>query len=399
MMTHLAEPPVSGARLTAATARTATEGRLLFVDNIRVFLTVLVLLHHTMIIYAGTGKWIYNEGREDLITRGLGSWFCTVNQAYFMGLFLLISAYFVPGSYDRKGAGRFTKDRLIRLGIPLLLYGWLVRPLLIYAGMAAFAGQSTPFGEWFPAQYARTYGLIGGGPLWFIETLLVFSLLYALWRVLSRRPGRPPVNAPFPGSAAIVLFALGVGAVTFLVRLAFPVDASFQPLNLQFANFTQYVALFAAGLVAYQRNWLLGMPDRTGRRWLIAGILLALSLPALGFLTGSAADDTPFKGGWHWQAFAAAVWESFLCISLCIGVVYFFRRRLDGQGRLARTLSRSAYGAYLVQEPVITLTAVALQGLALYPLLKFGLVSLVTVPLCFLVGALLRRLPYADRVL
>ena len=38
--------------------------------------------------------------------QALGGWFCAVNQAYFMGLFLLISAYFVPGSYDRKGAGR-----------------------------------------------------------------------------------------------------------------------------------------------------------------------------------------------------------------------------------------------------------------------------------------------------
>ena len=46
-----------------------------------------------------------------------------------MGLFLLISAYFVPGSYDRKGAGRFLKDRLVRLGIPLALYSWVVNPV------------------------------------------------------------------------------------------------------------------------------------------------------------------------------------------------------------------------------------------------------------------------------
>jgi len=92
------------------------------------FLTILVLLHHLMIIYAGTGNWFYTEGMQDAskamqsdVTEALGGWFCAVNQAYFMGLFLLISAYFVPGSYDRKGTGRFLKDRLIRLGIPLAL--------------------------------------------------------------------------------------------------------------------------------------------------------------------------------------------------------------------------------------------------------------------------------------
>ena len=106
----------------AADAQPRAISRLLFVDNIRVFLTILVVLHHLMIIYSGNGSWIYNENREDEVTEALGAWFCSVNQAYFMGLFLLISAYFVPGSYDRKGAGRFLKDRLIRLGIPLLLY-------------------------------------------------------------------------------------------------------------------------------------------------------------------------------------------------------------------------------------------------------------------------------------
>jgi glucans biosynthesis protein C len=98
----------------AASVRSRTSTRLLFVDNIRVLLTVLVVLFHLMITYAGTGDWYYMEGREDTITGALGAWFLAVNQAYFMGLFLLISAYLMPGSYDRKGAARFLKDRLIR---------------------------------------------------------------------------------------------------------------------------------------------------------------------------------------------------------------------------------------------------------------------------------------------
>ena len=116
-------------------ARPAAAGRLFFVDNIRVFLTILVLLHHLMVIYAGAGSWLYNEGRQDEITRALGAWVCAVNQGYFMGLFLLISAYFVPGAYDRKGGRRFLADRLIRLGIPLVIYGWIIRPLFIYLSL------------------------------------------------------------------------------------------------------------------------------------------------------------------------------------------------------------------------------------------------------------------------
>ena len=96
--------------------------RLLFVDDIRIYLTILVILHHLMVIYAGTGNRIYTEGRQDTIVDALGGWFCATNQAYFMGLFLLMGAYFVPSSYDRKIGGRFLKNRLIRLGIPLAVY-------------------------------------------------------------------------------------------------------------------------------------------------------------------------------------------------------------------------------------------------------------------------------------
>jgi len=170
-----------------ADVQSKATSRLLFVDNMRVFLTILVLLHHLMIIYAGTGGFYYKEGRQDFITSALGGWFCQVNQAYFMGLFLLISAYFVPGSYDRKGGGRFLKDRLIRLGIPLAVYSWIIDPLFVYVGLALSEGLSMPLWRFFPAEYFREHGpLIGAGPLWFIETLLIFSLVYVLWRLLTR---------------------------------------------------------------------------------------------------------------------------------------------------------------------------------------------------------------------
>ena len=144
-----------------AAVQTKAAGRLLFVDNIRVFLTILVLLHHLMITYAGTGAWYYTEGRQDFVTNALGGWFCATNQAYFMGLFLLISAYFVPGSYDRKGAGRFLKDRLIRLGIPLAVYSWVINPLFWYAFF--FQDIRMPFWRFFPGEYFKSGELIGTG--------------------------------------------------------------------------------------------------------------------------------------------------------------------------------------------------------------------------------------------
>jgi glucan biosynthesis protein C len=382
----------------AATVR-AKAGRLFFVDNIRVFLTILVILHHLMITYAGTGSWTYNEHREDVVTNALGGWFCATNQSYFMGLFLLISAYFVPGSYDRKGAGRFLKDRLVRLGIPLALYSWVIHPLFVWEFFYRDTGLS--FWRYFPSQYFRTTALIGHGPLWFVEVLLIFSLAYVLWRLTTRsRPAQPAEEAPFPSNGAIALFALLLGIAGFVVRILFPMDGYiFGPLNLQFGFFAQYIALFVLGLIAYRRNWLADLPDKTGRFWLrTAGALILLWAPMM-VVNGAIDGDQSFKGGANWQASLYAMWESFLCLSMCIGLIYAFRRHLNQTGKISSFFVAGAYTAYIIHAPLITYLASALQDVMLYPLLKFALVAPVAVLLCFGLGGLIRKIPYADRVL
>ena len=374
--------------------------RLLFVDNIRIFLTVLVVLHHLMNIYAGSGGWIYHEGRQDLITGVLGKWFTAVNQSYFMGLFLLIAAYFVPGSCDQKGVARFLKDRLIRLGIPLAAYSWIIRPLLLYAGLSSYGDLSLSFVEWYSQQYFREYSLIGGGPLWFISALLLFSVVYAIVRLLMpSRPAKPVVETSFPGNGAIAVFAVMIALASFIVRLWFPSDWVYSPLAFQFADFPQYIALFIVGLVAYRQNWLVRLPERTGRVWLAIAAILILLYPPIAILGGAIADATPFLGGWHWQALLAALWQSFLGLAMCVSVIYLFQHRLDRQVALGRFMSRNAYTAYLIHEPVITFAALVAMGLMLYPLLKFGLMALITVPLIFGLSSLIRRLPYTQRVL
>ena len=384
----------------AAKVQPNAAARLLFVDNIRIFLTVLVVLHHLMNIYAGSGGWIYLEGRQDVITGALGKWFTVVNHSYFMGLFLLIAAYFVPGSYDRKGAARFLKDRLIRLGIPLAAYSWIIRPLLLYAGLSSYGDLSPSFVEWYSQQYFREYSLIGGGPLWFISALLLFSVVYAIVRLLMpSRPAKPVVETSFPGNGAIAVFAVMIALASFIVRLWFPSDWVYSPLAFQFADFPQYIALFIVGLVAYRQNWLVRLPERTGRVWLAIAAILILLYPPIAILGGAIADATPFLGGWHWQALLAALWQSFLGLAMCASVIYLFQHRLDRQGALGRFLSRNAYTAYLIHEPVITFAALVAMGLMLYPLLKFGLMALITVPLIFGLSSLIRRLPYTQRVL
>lgn len=109
----------------------------------------------------------------------------------------------------------------------------------------------------------------------------------------------------------------------------------------------------------------------------------------LALIGGAAENDLPFKGGLNWQALSCAMWEAFVCVAMCIGLIYLFRRYLNRQGRVAKFLSPNAY----------TATALLLRNADLYPLLKFGLAVLIAVPLSFVIGNLIRKLPYTDRVL
>jgi glucan biosynthesis protein C len=387
--------------LIATSSASTTTGRLLFVDNIRTLLTVLVISFHLMITYADTGSWYYVEGRQDLITAAIGAWFLAVTQAYFMGLFLFISAYFVPGSYDRKGAGKFLKDRLIRLGIPVALYSWVIRPLLAYLDPVRFPDGRPPFWSFITEKYLVEEAIFGAGPLWFIEVLLIFSLLYVLWRLLTQSlQAKITGVSQFPGNITITLFAVLLGLVAFGVRIVLPLGWNFVPLNLQFPFFVQYIAFFIVGIIAYRNNWLQSMPMRTGRLWL--GIAAALVILFWPMMIGGGALEGNFdfiRGGMHWQAFAYAMWESLLGVGMSISLIYIFRQHANTQGKVAKFLSRNAYVAYLIHEVIIITLAYLVIGVTIYPLFKWFIATIIAVPLCFLLGRLVRMLPYADRAL
>ena len=75
--------------------------------------------------------WISPEpyNSVDFIVLGI---FMVVNASFFMGLFFMISAYFIPSSLQRKGATRFLKNRLIKLGVPIVIFVSVVFPLMDY---------------------------------------------------------------------------------------------------------------------------------------------------------------------------------------------------------------------------------------------------------------------------
>jgi hypothetical protein len=322
-------------------------------------------------------------------------------QAFFMGLLFLIAGYFVPGSCDRKGVGRFLADRAIRLGLPTLLYVCVIQPAIVYYLLSPERGEAIPsLGMIFHLYFASFDFLRGTGPMWFALALLIFTVIYALVRLLGKSTVVDQCEAAPPGNigAAALIAIITVGA--FLVRLVQPIGTSV--LNMQLCFFTQYIVLFIVGICAYRRNWLVRLPQALGVRWLrlALGIGPVLWIAILILPNLSHHDVTPYAGGWHWQSFAYSLWESFFCVGFCLGLLVVFRDRWNRQGPFARFMSNNAFAVYVFHAPILIAITLLLRRLALTPFENFLLAAVITVPICFLGGEFVfRRVPGLKRIL
>lgn len=109
--------------LNSTVASTSTRPRLLFVDNLRWAMILLVLSMHAADTYSPLGNWYFVDRRPigPFTLFFLAVWQMYL-QSFFMGLLFFLAGYFVPGSYDRKGPARFIRERGFRLGLPVLFY-------------------------------------------------------------------------------------------------------------------------------------------------------------------------------------------------------------------------------------------------------------------------------------
>jgi len=406
MTTHAVETATPNMpSVAAAVTRSVAPARLLYLDNLRVTVITLVVFMHIAIMYGAIGDWYYYEAGEAdtvvvvamLLLGGIGA-------AFAMGLFFMLAGYFTPRAYDRKGAGKFLIDRLKRLGIPLLFYEAIIIPLIKYPLDIRAGYQGTP-GQWLSA-YIQGVRSFGDGPVWFLEELLIFSIGYAVWRLVADRSTQrtPPDRsgaAPAPGNWIIAAFALGLGVVTFIVRLWAPSGMYFEPWHLELARAPQYIALFVVGVVAYRRSWLESFSDAQAKPWRWIALLFALLLPVLavaaGALTGEL--DTSAAGGLNLLSLAYSVWEGFMCVSMVIVVLAWFRRRFNHQGRLAKTLADNCFAVYILHPLIIVWLALALSGIQMNLGLKYIIVAPLAVALCYLIAYLVRKIPFVRSVL
>ncbi|WP_213450386.1 acyltransferase family protein [Rhizomonospora bruguierae] len=329
------------------------DDRLPYLDRLKIVLVAGVIFGHAWAGYSTfQGAWAYTDAREvtlSPVTTAVLEGILGPFALFAMGMFFLIAGLLTPASVDRRAPGRYARERLRRLGLPLLVFTLLLWPPAQYI-LDRLTGR--PRSPW------ATVTALDPVHLWFAEVLLVFSLGYAVLRAV---PGRRAGAGAGPPTPITIGRLLGLSAVvaagSFVVRGWFPLNTS-GPLGLHLCQWPQFVALFALGVHAARAGWLANpVPDRLRRACGLAALVGSAAIAGFALLVAALGEPTDhFLGGWNPAALATAAAEGLLSVNLAVWLLGAAQRHLAAPLRFP-ALTRDAFAAYVVQGHVLVLLA------------------------------------------
>ncbi len=367
-----------------AQGQTATEaaGRQAWMDNLRVAVITGVIVLHVATAYVLDISWYYEERTASGVAEAVLAVLFLPTALFAMAVLFLVAGMLTARSMARKGARGFWRDRLLRLGVPVVAFIVVVDPA------------TSVLGNWGSGDYADFATMVryefthpGSGPMWFVVALLAFSVTYALWRRF--RPMPADADRLLRRRYLLVAAAVIVGA-TFVVRLVWPFAAE-TPLALNLWEWPQMAVLFAVGALTEERGWLTPPPTWLRRACLLAGVVAIIAVLAVAVPITASDNPDAFLGGWHVQALAEPICEATIAVSMSFWVALWFAGHVTYQGRFARALGHASYATYVVHAPIVVALSVALAGIALAAEVKFVAVAALGIVASYTLGWLVTR--------
>jgi len=387
-----------------AVPQAKTTSRLAYIDTVRFIMTVLVIMVHAAVTYGSVGDWTYSDPVQDELTSVVLSILVILSQAFFMGLFFFFAGYFTPGAFDKKGVVHFWKDRLLRLALPMALYTWILSTVPNYINVVDNNGAQTSFLDYFRWAVVNAPDK---GPTWFLFALLMFCAGYTIYRLAARLRRQNQSNRfthlPTPTVSSMLLFALVIGAGMFAVSQVVPISQTFTffgVFDLQMAFFPQYILMFAAGILAYRSHWLASLPGKMLRFWTWLSVGLAIFFPV--FLIGGGAVENGLDGfltGVNIRCAITNLWFGLAGVSFSAALTLWLRDRQNQNAPLAAFVGANNYTVYLIHPLILVAICHLIRFTALTPALKFGTALTSTVAVCYVLAAVLRKIPGIKAVL
>lgn len=153
--------------------------RIHYIDNLRWMTVSLLILFHAAIAYNtwGEANYIFFEPIKPIAS------VVTFITPWFMPLMFLLAGVSSRYSLQKRGTAAFIRERLIRLGIPLVFGIIVLNPILSFIADKSHNGYAGGYFEHYGVYFTRITDLTGYdggftlGHFWFLLILIVVSLL------------------------------------------------------------------------------------------------------------------------------------------------------------------------------------------------------------------------------
>ncbi|HCZ35769.1 MAG TPA: acyltransferase family protein [Chitinophagaceae bacterium] len=351
--------------------------RIVYIDNIKVFLTGLVVAHHAAQAYGTTGGvWVVNDPFKADWLRD----FFFLNASYMMGLYFFISGYFMVFSIKMKSNLAFMNDRFKRLGIPLLFV-----TLFIFLPFNYFFTESNRNVFSFFADSYLHKPPVATGHLWFVASLLAYSIVYNIlfhkkFIDLAKKAGSLTVSH-------ILIFTVVITVLCAAVRLKYPIDTwRTWLIPLEPAHLSQYFLLFLAGAFFNHTSWLNQLKSKYSLAFFGFAVFIYIVQRYL---------PDEIKNYWITESLI----ESVMCIGISIGLLALFKKYGNSTNAFVSKLSANAYGIYLVHLFIVILLQYSIINLLLNANIKFIAVTIAGILLSLLLSMLIRRSRYIRQII
>lgn len=352
--------------------------RIYYFDNLKIALTCLVVAHHASQGYFSveTGWPVQHANIPEINDRLIG-WFTSVNNAFFMALFFMISAYFIPLSLEHKSSSKFWSERLKKFGIPIVVITCFIFP---FTGFF-LNNQGMSLREFAMQRYFKIPGgEINLGQTWFLLNLLVFTGIYFIYKRSSKDNEQEKKDLK---NVHLLLFAMGLTVITFIVRIFFAPGYWTALHGFEPARIATYFAFFCFGIRAFRRQWFERMPVSMGALWGVVSIVAILLVPPIVlFRVGG---YSIWAEGISLNSIIVSAWETLLCTGLCISLPLFFRQKFNFTNNILNIAAKSSFGVFLIHPFILIPMQILILNMPIHPFLKFIVVSMAGIVISYLI--------------
>ena len=334
-----------------------------YIDNIRSFGVILVLLYHVFYIYNGIGVL---GGIPTEKSVGIFDDLLTIVYPWMMILLFVVAGVSAKFSVEQRSKGEFLRERARKLLLPstigLFVIHWITGYLNMYFGGGL---DDVPNFLIYPISV-----LAGQGHLWFAQLLFLYSVILGCFKKTIDKLHK---------------LCESIGNITCLL-FSIIIWLSAQILNMPIITvyrFGIYLVAFFIGYCAFSHDKVIEKIEKSRYISLTLSVIFGVLYFVL-FRKMNYTEANVLKN----------IVTNLYAWCTVLTVFGFAKKYMDKENTFSRYLAANSYGYYILHYPILMLAAYLLHAVALNMVIKVLLTLVLELALTFAVNELLKRIPF-----